>query len=27
VKDMKAAQTDGWGKVTPVLPPLPSEPF
>ncbi|HVA16424.1 MAG TPA: M28 family peptidase, partial [Candidatus Dormibacteraeota bacterium] len=27
VKDMKTAQTDGWGKVTPVLPPLPSEPF
>jgi hypothetical protein len=27
VKDMKAAQTDGWGKITPVLPPLPGEPF
>ncbi|HEV2615708.1 MAG TPA: M28 family peptidase [Candidatus Acidoferrales bacterium] len=27
VKDMKTAQTDGWGKVTPVLPPLPAEPF
>jgi hypothetical protein len=27
VKDMKTAQTDGWGKVTPVLPPLPGEPF
>jgi Zn-dependent M28 family amino/carboxypeptidase len=27
VKDMKAAQADGWGKVTPVLRPLPGEPF
>lgn len=27
VKDMKSAQTDGWGKVTPVLPSLPGEPY
>ncbi len=27
VKDMKTAQTQGWGKLTPVLPPLPGEPF
>ncbi len=27
VKDMKTAQTDGWGKVTPVLPPLLGEPY
>lgn len=27
VKDMKSAQTQGWGKITPVLPPLPGEPF
>ena len=27
IKDMKSAQTDGWGKVTPVLPPLPGEPY
>ncbi len=27
VKDMKGAQTQGWGKITPVLPPLPGEPF
>lgn len=27
IKDMKTAQADGWGKVTPVLPPLPDEPF
>ena len=27
VKDMKSAETDGWGKITPVLPPLPGEPF
>jgi Zn-dependent M28 family amino/carboxypeptidase len=27
VKDMKAAQTQGWGKLTPVLPPLPGEPY
>ncbi len=27
VKDMKTAQTQGWGKVTPVLPPLPGMPF
>lgn len=27
IKDMKSAQADGWGKVTPVLPPLPGEPF
>jgi len=26
-KDMKAAQEQGWGKVTPVLAPLPGEPF
>ncbi len=25
-KDMKTAQTEGWGKVTPVLPPLKGEP-
>lgn len=27
VKDMKAAHEQGWGKVTPVLAPLPGEPF
>jgi hypothetical protein len=27
IKDMKSAQADGWGRVTPVLPPLPGEPF
>jgi Zn-dependent M28 family amino/carboxypeptidase len=27
VKDMKAAQAQGWGKITPVLPPLPGEPY
>jgi hypothetical protein len=27
VKDMKAAQKQGWGKLTPVLPPLPGEPY
>jgi hypothetical protein len=27
VKDMKTAHDDGWGKLTPVLPPLPGEPF
>lgn len=27
IKDMKSVQADGWGKVTPVLPPLPGEPF
>jgi len=27
VKDMKSAQDQGWGKITPVLPPLPGEPF
>jgi len=27
VKDMKTAQTQGWGKLTPVLPPLPGEPY
>lgn len=27
VKDMNSAHKDGWGKVTPVLPPLPGEPF
>ena len=26
-KDMKLAQDQGWGKLTPVLPPLPGEPF
>lgn len=26
VKDMKTAQTEGWGKVTPVIAPLPGEP-
>jgi len=26
-KDMKTVQTEGWGKMTPVLPPLPGEPF
>ena len=26
VKDMKTAQEQGWGKITPVLPPLPGEP-
>ena len=27
MKDMKSAKDQGWGKTTPVLPPLPSEPF
>ncbi len=27
VKDMKAAKDAGWGKVTPVLSPLPGEPY
>lgn len=27
VKDMKLAKDQGWGKLTPVLPPLPEEPF
>jgi Zn-dependent M28 family amino/carboxypeptidase len=27
VKDMKSAQAEGWGKVTPVLPPLSGEPY
>jgi hypothetical protein len=27
IRDMKAAQTQGWGKITPVLPPLPGEPY
>ena len=27
VKDMKSAQDQGWGKITPVLAPLPGEPF
>jgi hypothetical protein len=27
VKDMKSAQTQGWGKTTPVLAPLPGEPY
>ena len=27
VKDMKAAKDQNWGKVTPVLPPLPGMPY
>ena len=27
VKDMKTARDQGWGKLTPVLPPLPGEPY
>jgi Zn-dependent M28 family amino/carboxypeptidase len=27
IKDMKTVQAEGWGKVTPVLPPLPGEPY
>ena len=27
IKDMKAAKDQGWGKVTPVLAPLPGEPY
>jgi len=27
MKDMKSAKDQGWGKTTPVLPPLPNEPF
>jgi hypothetical protein len=27
VKDMKTVKDQGWGKVTPVLPPLPGEPY
>jgi Zn-dependent M28 family amino/carboxypeptidase len=27
LKDMKTAKDQGWGKVTPVLPPLPGEPY
>jgi hypothetical protein len=27
MKDMKTVQTQGWGKLTPVLPPLPGMPF
>jgi Zn-dependent M28 family amino/carboxypeptidase len=27
VKDMKTAKEQGWGKLTPVLPPLPGEPY
>ena len=27
IKDMKTAQKDGWGKLTPVLAPLPGEPY
>jgi hypothetical protein len=27
VRDMKAAQSQGWGRITPVLPPLPGEPY
>ena len=27
VKDMKTVKDQGWGKLTPVLPPLPGEPY
>jgi len=27
VKDMKTVQSQGWGKITPVMTPLPGEPF
>ena len=27
LKDMKTAKEQGWGKITPVIPPLPGEPF
>jgi hypothetical protein len=27
MKDMKTAKDQGWGKMTPVLTPLPKEPF
>jgi hypothetical protein len=27
VKDMKTAKDQGWGKITPVLSPLPGEPY
>ena len=27
IRDMKSAQAEGWGKITPVLPPLPGEPY
>lgn len=27
MKDMKSAKDQGWGKITPVIPPLPGEPF
>ncbi|MGO9896880.1 MAG: M28 family peptidase [Bryobacteraceae bacterium] len=27
VKDMKAVEKQGWGKLTPILPPLPGEPY
>jgi len=27
IQDMKTAGTQGWGKITPVLPPLPGEPY
>ena len=27
IKDMKTAKDQGWGKLTPVLPPLPGEPY
>jgi hypothetical protein len=27
LKDMKTAKDQGWGKITPVLPPLPGEPY
>jgi len=27
MKDMKQAKDQGWGKITPVLAPLPGEPY
>jgi len=27
IKDMKQAKEQGWGKITPVLAPLPGEPY
>jgi len=27
IKDMKTVKDQGWGKITPVLPPLPGEPY
>jgi hypothetical protein len=27
MKDMKTAKDQGWGKLTPVMPPLPGEPY